>query len=269
MGSKMTNAPVYFTLAQVRHNPVLSLDSYIPGIQESLRKAGYPDFQRGMSVVFNLGNLAPAAGGDTKQEQPQQLRIERFMFSNMERTRGFILDQNSLSFQSTEYDTFESFSGAFLMGLGIVHQAVTFGFSERVGIRYLDAVVPVGGEKELPKFLVPEVLGLASRLGDNVSVLHSFSETQIRTTVGNVLSRTIIQNGPLGFPPDLQPIGLKVAERFIKVSGVHAIIDTDGSHETREAFDLDALKGKLQALHDEIIKVFQATVTEHALNAWK
>lgn len=269
MGTKMTNAPVYFTLAQVRHNPVLSLDSYIPGIQESLRKAGYPDFQRGMSVVFNLGNFAPAVGGDAKQEQPQQSRIERFMFSNMERTRGFILDPNSLSFQSTEYDTFESFSGAFLMGLGIVHQAVSFGFSERVGIRYLDAVVPIGGEKELPKFLVPEVLGLASRLGENVSVLHSFSETQIRTTVGNVLSRTIIQNGPLGFPPDLQPIGLKVAERFTKVSGVHAIIDTDGSHETREAFDLDALKRKLQALHDEIIKVFQATVTEHALNAWK
>ena len=102
MSTKMTNAPVYFTLAQVRHNPVLSLDSYIPGIQESLRKAGYPDFQRGMSVVFNLGNLAPAVGGDAKQEQPQQLRIERFMFSNMERTRGFILDQNSLSFQSTK-----------------------------------------------------------------------------------------------------------------------------------------------------------------------
>lgn len=269
MGTRMANAPVYFTLAQVRHNPVLSLDSYIPGIQESLRKAGYPDFQRDMSVVFNLGNLAPAAGGDTKQEQPQQLRIERFMFSNMQRTRGFILDQNSLSFQSTEYDVFESFSGEFLMGLGIVHRAVSFGFSERVGIRYLDAVVPPGGEKELPKFLDLGVLGLASRLGDNVTVLHSFSETQIRTIVGNVLSRTIIQNGPLGFPPDLQPIGLQVAERFINVSGVHAIIDTDGSNETREAFDLDALRGKLQALHDEIIKVFQATVTEHALNVWK
>lgn len=269
MGTKMTNAPVYFTLAQVRHNPVLSLDSYIPGIQESLRKAGYPDFQRGTAVVFNLGNLAPAVGGDTKQEQPQQLRFERFTFSNMERTRGFILDQNSLSFQSTNYDTFESFSGAFLMGLGIVHQAVSFGFSERIGIRYLDAVIPAGGEKELPKYLVPEVLGLASRLGDDVSVSHSFSETQIRTPVGNVLSRTIIQNGLLGFPPDLQPIGLRVAERFTKESGVHAIIDTDGSYEAREAFDVDALKGKLQALHDEIIKVFQATVAEHALNVWK
>jgi len=269
VGTKMTNAPVYFTLAQVRHNPVLSLDSYVPGIQESLRKAGYPDFQRAMVVAFNLGNLAPAVGGDAKHEQPPQLRFERLTFSNMERTRGFILDQNSLSFQSTDYDTFESFSGAFLMGLGIVHQAVSLGFSERVGIRYLDAVVPEGGEKELQKYLVPEVLGLASRLGDEVSVLHSFSETQIRTPVGNVLSRAIIQNGSLGFPPDLQPIGLEVADRFKKISGVHAIIDTDGSSEAREPFDLNTLKGKLQALHDEIIKVFEATVTAHALNFWK
>ena len=97
----------------------------------------------------------------------------------------------------------------------------------------------------------------------------SFSETHIRTSVGNVLSRTIIQSSQLGFPPDLRPIGLKVAERFAKVSGVHAIIDTDGSYEKREPFDLGTLKGKLRALHDEIIKVFEATVTKHALNVWK
>ena len=269
MGTKMNNAPVYFTLAQVRHNPVLSLESYIPGIQESMRKAGYPDFQRGMTVVLNLGSVA-SAPIDTKQDQPQQVRFERFTFSNMERTRGFILDQNSLSFQSTDYDTFETFSGAFLMGLEIAHKAVSYGFSERIGIRYLDAVIPVGGEKDLPKYLVPEVLGLGNRLGDDVSVLHTFSETQIRTPVGNVLSRTIIQNAQLGFPPDLQPIGLELAERFKKeTGGVHAIIDTDGSFEAREKFDLDLLKGKLHALHDEIVKVFEATVTAHALNSWK
>ncbi|MFM9967824.1 MAG: TIGR04255 family protein [Burkholderiales bacterium] len=268
VGTKMTNAPVYFTLAQVRHNPILSLDSFVPGIQESLRKVGYPDFHRDMAVVFNLGNLAPAVGGDM-QKQPEPLRLERFTFSNMERTRGFILDQNSLSFQSTDYDTFESFSGAFLMGMEIVHKEISFGFSERVGIRYLDAVIPEGGEKELKKYLVQEVLGLANRLGEDARVLHSFSETQIRTLVGNVLSRTIIQNGSLGFPPDLQPIGLEVADHFKKIGGVHAIIDTDGSFEGREPFDPGALRGRLHALHDEITKVFQATVTEHALNNWK
>lgn len=271
MGKRMTNAPVYFTLAQVRHNPVLSLESYIPGIQESMRKEGYPDFQRAMAVVLNFGSVASPAV-DTKQDQPQQLRFERFTFSNMERTRGFILDQNSLSFQSTDYDTFATFSSAFLMGLEIAHKAVSFGFSERIGIRYLDAVVPAGGEKDLPKYLVPEVMGLGSRMGDDASVLHTFSETQIRTPVGNVLSRTIIQNGQipqLGFPPDLQPIGLELAERFKKVSGVYAIIDTDGSFEAREKFDLDVLKRKLHALHDEIAKVFEATVTAHALSSWK
>lgn len=266
MGSKMKNAPVYFTIAQVRHNPVLSLDSYVQGVQESMRKAGYPDFKREIAVAFKI---APLIGGDSQQEQPQQLRFERFMFSNMESTRGFILEQNALSFQSTEYGTFESFSSEFLRGLEIVHRAISLDFSERVGIRYLDAIAPAGGEKELPKFLIPEVLGLASRLGDDVDVSHSFSETHIRTEVGNVLSRTIIQKGQLGFPPDLQPIGLKMAERFTKVIGVHAIIDTDGSYETREAFDMPALKEKLHALHDEIIKVFRATVTEHALNTWE
>ncbi len=269
MGTKMTNAPVYFTLAQVRHNPVLSLESYIPGIQESMRKAGYADFQRATVVTLNLGSIS-STSGDTKQDQPQQLRFERFTFSNMERTRGFILDQNSLSFQSTDYDTFATFYGAFLMGLEIAHKALSFSFSERIGIRYLDAVVPPGGESDLPKYLVPEVLGIGNRMSNDASVLQTFSETQIRTPVGNVLSRTIIQNSQqLAFPPDLQPIGLEPAERFKKIGGVYAIIDTDGSFEAREKFDLDTLKGKLHALHDEIIKVFEATVTEHALHSWR
>jgi uncharacterized protein (TIGR04255 family) len=266
VGRKMTNAPVYYTIAQVRYNPVLSLENYVAGIQESLRKAGYPDFKRSTALTFNITALASS---DAPQEQPKSLRVEQFTFSNMKCTQGFILDQNALSFQSTEYDTFESFSGDFLKGLEIVHKAIGLDFSERVGLRYLDAVVPLHGEKELPKFLVSEVLGLTSKLPDDMPVSISFSESHIQTSVGNVLSRTIIQNSQLGFPPDIRPIGLKVADRFAKVSGVHAIIDTDGSYEKREQFDLSTLKKKLQALHDEIIKVFEATLTKHALDVWK
>ena len=30
MGKKMRHAPVYFVIAQVRHNPVLKLGAYVP-----------------------------------------------------------------------------------------------------------------------------------------------------------------------------------------------------------------------------------------------
>jgi uncharacterized protein (TIGR04255 family) len=68
---------------------------------------------------------------------------------------------------------------------------------------------------------------------------------------------------------DLQPQGLEIAERFRKISGVHAIIDTDASYEGREAFSLDSLKKRLSALHVEIRKAFDVTVTEHAVKVWE
>lgn len=266
MGQKMQNAPVYFTIAQVRYNPILSLETYLSGIQESMRKAGYPDFKKGVTMSFNL---MPLASGEISQEQfPQPERVERYIFSNMDSTCGFILEQNALSFQATSYDTFEIFSDELLKGLGIVHKAVALDFSERVGVRYLDAISPVENEK-LTDYLVPEVLGLSSRF-KNCIVQHSFSETLVQIpAVGNVMSRSIIQSGALGFPPDLQPIGLKVADRFAKLNGVHATIDIDASFDGRETFDLGALKNRLFALHGEIINAFHATVTEHALAVWK
>ena len=270
MGKKMRNAPVYYTIAQVRHNPILSLESFVPAIQESMRRAGYPDFQRGASVVLHLGSTN---GGELKPEQvpqqPVQMRFERFTFSNMESSKSFILEQNALSYQATEYDTFEQFSGEFLKGLAVVHKAITLSFFTRIGIRYLDAVVPEGGEKKLSKYLIPEVLGLANSLGDDVDVAHSFSETLVSTPRGKVLSRTILQNSQLGFPPDIQPIGLKIAERFAKINEVHAVIDSDGSYEARETFDIGLVEKKLDELHDEITKVFRAIVTPYALGIWK
>ena len=272
MGKKMRNAPVYYSIAQVRHNPILSLESFVPAIQESMRRAGYPDFQKGTAVVLHLG-ASGSNGGEIKleqtQQQPVQMRFERYTFSNMESNKSFILDENALSYQTTEYDTFEQFSGEFLKGLAVVHKAITLSFSTRIGIRYLDAVVPEGGEKNLPKYLIPEVLGLANSLGDDVTVAHSFSETLVSTPKGNVLSRTILQNRQLGFPPDIQAIGLKMAERFSKINGVHAVVDSDGSYEVRETFDIGLIEKKLDELHDEITKVFRAIVTPYALGIWK
>lgn len=122
-----------------------------------------------------------------------------------------------------------------MKGLGIVHECISLAHTERVGLRYLDAIVPPNGEEGLSDYLASGVLGLSSKLSDDVQVSHTFSETHFQTAGCAVLARTIIQAGPLGFPMDLQPIGVKVADRFQKINGVHAIVDTDASIEGRQA----------------------------------
>jgi len=266
MGQKMKNAPLYFTIAQAKYNPVLSLKSYMPDIQEHMRKAGYPDFKQGVTMVFNIN---PAGSGDVPQPPPPPVQhVDRYVFSNMENTRGFILQQNALSFQATQYDTFELFSSEFKKGLEIVHNSVGLTFSERIGIRYLDAVIPRSGE-DISKYLVPEVLGVSSRLKVNAT-LHSFSETLARIdSVGQVIARTIIQDGPLGFPPDIQLDGLKLLEKFTNVKCLHAIIDTDGAFEGREPFDIAKIMRHLDELHNEASNSFKATITDYALSVWQ
>lgn len=269
MGKKMKNAPVYFTIAQVRHNPILSMGNYLPQIQESMRKVGYPDFERRVTIALNFYAAAPnAETKDAKESMPSWQQVERFTFSNADRTKTFLVEPSALSFQSTDYGTFETFSEEFFKGMAIIHDAVSLAYAERVGIRYLDAVVPKEGEKGLPKYLVPQVLGLADKLPDAINVTHSFTETHFQAKTGRVLARTMIQNGPLGFPMDLQPVGMALAPKFSGVKGVHAILDTDASYEVRQDFDMAKLSECLKGLHDDIRVAFDATVTPHALKTW-
>ena len=154
MGEKMKNAPVYFAIAQARHNPVLRLGSYAADIQDRMRKVGYPDFKKGVSMAFNL---MPQIGDISQPQNPPVVeQVERLMFFSTDNTKGFIVEQNALSFQTTEYDTFETFADEFIKGLGIVHECVTLAHSERIGLRYLDAIVPPNGEAGLGERSCPD-----------------------------------------------------------------------------------------------------------------
>jgi uncharacterized protein (TIGR04255 family) len=149
-----------------------------------------------------------------------------------------------------------------------VHECVALAHTERIGLRYLHVIVPPDGENGLPDFLAPGVLGLNSQLPSNVQVSHTFSETLILAAECNVLARTIIQAGPLGFPMDLQPMGVKISDRFANISGIHAVIDTDASLEERRTFSLEHIESQLKILPEGVNVAFDATVTEHAVSAW-
>jgi uncharacterized protein (TIGR04255 family) len=264
MGTKLKAAPVYFTIAQVRFNPVLSLEGYAPQIQERLRKEGFPDAQKGFLATINL-NVDVAHAGEGSPPQLPVAQTTRYLFGNMERTSGFILDQGALSFQTTEYDVFGTFLADFLKGLEAVHEAISLSYTDRIGLRYLDAVFPKAGES-VRDYLSASILGLTGKIDD--TIVHSFSETLIKRENINVRSRVLIQEGEMGFPPDLQPMTLKVGERFAQLRGRHAIIDTDGWSESREPFNLGRIRDQLGLIHLGIDKTFRASVTENALKAW-
>lgn len=266
---KMKNAPVYYVLVQARHNPVLQLDPYLPEIQDRMRKAGYPDHQTSVTLAVELNFSAGDGQPDANRLMPKP--VARHLFLNANRSKGFIFEQGALSFQTMEYDTFDPFLEEFMAGFGIVHDVIKLDYTERIGIRYLDVVAPAGGPDDLPRYLTPGVLGLAGKLPKGVFIGLSMSETHIPLTDvnANLVSRTIVRSGPLGFPIDLEPQGLTVPERFQKIQGLHAIIDTDASQAKRHSIDLADLRSKLDILHTKIRMAFDATVTEEALADWR
>ena len=128
----------------------------------------------------------------------------------------FVLSSDSLTFQSTDYGTYERFSEVFLEGLALVHKEVALAFTDRVGLRYLDHVFPKAADS-LALYLASGVQGLSAQLGGQP--VHSYSEAL--NAVGNVMlrARVVIQNGGLGFPPDLRPQGMAVQQRFQQAQG--------------------------------------------------
>jgi uncharacterized protein (TIGR04255 family) len=271
MGQKMSNAPIFFALAAIRFNALMALEQYLPAIQDNLRKAGYPDFQRNFLGIINVAVGSQSQSPQSQPIPPVMQPQARYTFFDETRTAGFILDQAMMLFQTTAYDIFEVFSGELFKGLKAVHEAATLNYSERVGVRCLDAVIPQSKET-LGQYLVPSVMGIYDQLAPR-ELVHSYSE--IRTKQGNttLVSRAVIlkqdEEGNPAIPPDLHPIDMTMGEKFKKIKGLYAVLDNDSWLEEREKFDLARLERRLDALHNELRRSFDLMVTPYAREVWR
>src|SRR5262249_51958952 len=53
---KLKHAPVVTIIGQVRFSPVLSMESYLPKIQEELRKKGFPKYDKVAQQSLGFGS---------------------------------------------------------------------------------------------------------------------------------------------------------------------------------------------------------------------
>ncbi|MGA9670627.1 MAG: hypothetical protein WBQ94_15560, partial [Terracidiphilus sp.] len=98
---------------------------------------------------------------------------------------------------------------------------------------------------------------------------HSFSETMVTDGDTSTVSRVLVREGQIAFPPDLLSFPIAVDPRFSNINGPHATIDTDSFRLNPAAMDLAKVRSTLDGLHGSIGKVFNAVVTDFALSDWK
>lgn len=260
MGTRLSKAPVCFTLAQMRFNPVLVMEPFLPALQEAFREAGFPDYAQ--TKVQTL-EVAPGEGGMAVREQA----ITRLVYRNKSQTAAFLLDPGALTYELTDYPVFKEFSNVFLRALEIVHRHRAIEYCDRLGMRMLDAVQPVEGET-LEQYLVPQALGFIGLIGEALEHQQTLTESLFKSGSRTLLVRTVRVPNGVAAPPDLVPLRLKLAERFSAHVGETVMLDCDSFDAERVDFSAQAAEVELAELKSALSRSFKALVTPHALNTW-
>jgi uncharacterized protein (TIGR04255 family) len=263
---KWKNAPVVYVVVQVRFSPILSLKTYVPQIQEHFRRNGFPGFDSRFNFQLAFSVPPPAEPEPASPAIPVE-RTLSYVFSNRDRNQSFVLEQNGLTLQVTDYVDFGWFLDLFLKNLELINEVISPDSSERIGLRYIDAVLPRKGS-EVKKYLIPAVLGLSEQPIKG-SVQHSYSETMLLDGNTSTVSRIIVRNGQIAFPPDMAALPVVINSRFTDYRGTHALVDTDSFQSTPAPMEIEKLRATLNHLHNSVEASFNAVTTDFARSDWK
>jgi len=263
MSARLSNAPVYYALAQAVFNPVAAMEKYVGEIQDRLRQVGYTLFEPHQVTHLKI----PASGQPFSPEVVQEMS---WLMVKKDRTAGFILTNSAIVFHTTHYVTRQEFIPELLRGLNAVHQVAQLEHVSRLGLRYLDAILPKKGET-VEQYLVEGLRGIDLDC-KKTRALNEYvfaTETGPLVPQGTLVVRIYQAIGPLGYPADLQPRGLVQKKEFqINESRPHAVIDTDHFAEGQMELDFEAIEKQLFDLHGKIKQAFDKVVTDHAKSVW-
>lgn len=243
MSTRLFNAPVYYALAQVQFNPIPAIEKYVAEIQDRLRREGYPQF-------------AP--------------QIPMWRILDNDHRSGFVLTQETIVFHTTRYETHREFLKQLLRGLEVVHQVVGLDHVSRLGLRYLDAVLPEEDEQVEP-YLQPGLRGIRTDARHLLTVSESSFATDLQPSgcTGTLVTRVYWAHDRLGYPRDLNESGLEMDARFADHPPcTHAVMDADHYMMHHIPFDLERIRDLLLALHAPIRQIFDAMTTDYARARW-
>lgn len=264
MSELMANAPVYYALAQVYFNPVPAMSKYVDSIQDDLRReySLYGDEDQ-TEFFIDVNN------GDGGKPEVRQNKV--WFITKSDKTCGFVLKTDSLTFHTTDYSTRDQFIPEMLKGLASVHKNVGLDHISRMGVRYLDAVWPNDSDS-VEDYIVPGLHGAKFDAEKIYSMNESVYSTKLNIpgAESTMITRLYQADSELGFPPDMVPKRLVLAERF-RTGEVkkHAVIDTDHYAKGQVEVDFAKLDESFRELHSVLKEVFESMTTPHAKAVWR
>ena len=145
----LKNSPLILSLVQVRISPVLQMKSFVPEIQERLRKRGYPRYAEAQTQEIVL------TGGP----EPMLNSSSKWVFGDRDLKTAVVVAREFVTLETTAYETFDLFVERMAEALRVVGEVAQVDLAERLGLRYLDYVRPLGNDS-MADYLSAGLMGI-------------------------------------------------------------------------------------------------------------
>jgi uncharacterized protein (TIGR04255 family) len=252
----LSRPPLILVLAQVKFSPVLSMEGFVPEIQEDLRK-DYPGYKESKSqeILLRDGNLVLA--------QPL-----RWLFSDRTRQEAVALTPDFVVLQTSRYKSFDDFSGRLGSILEQVHARVGIGLWERIGLRFINRIVPGSGEP-FSDYVHPGLAGVpkSTLSHQGLEFMQAVTRCEVRTNTAMGSQLVIRTFEQASLPPGLENEDLLIPEP--PQGSDTLLLDIDHFVSGRkEAFDPENIVATAWDLHHFSDRAFRACTTQKALRTW-
>ncbi len=264
----LSKKPLALVLGQIKFSPIANISDFIPKIQGSFRKSGFPQLSTQEISVFELG----------PQGIKKSTALPQWRFETASREAVILVDQEQTTIQTVEYNDFETFIKNFLQVFNTVSKITEhdkYGIINRIGLRYINQIRKQNENDTIESYLRPALQGMDCLQYSNTKKQYSIStigKTALPCGYDGTLAIRIIRGEPgLDLPPDLLS-SAPAARRHIDQNEDIAIIDMDhywvGSHGP--AFDINLIEKIFFQLHDSIIDgLHTSVVSEEGIKKWE
>lgn len=259
----LTKPPLLCVVARVQILRVESLANFIPTLQEALRLDGYPLSESPIKTKNWKIEEIQGSGMNVGYEE-----VERWEFSNAEKTVIIRLDIGSVSILFTDYDHFSHAEPHYRRILSMIEEAIPSLQATSFQLRYV-GYIPCEHDSDPSEWVTASVLGMPN-LGD-LQRSRSISETHFETPDGGQMVTRCMSMGSrnLTIPPDLFP--LRATLRYPEISPVPFLLLENVHHRKIDPtpFTSASCLAQISALRLYNSQVFQATVMPKALESWR
>ena len=264
---RLAYPPLTYVLAQIKISPIWNIESWVPKLQEAIRKDfPYSNESQVETIVANSLEANPGAKVDLKKI---------WHFADKSKTSGILLDKDAVTIHTTHYETFGELLHKFITVLVKFHKELNITICTRIGLRYVNLI------RENPhKYIHKGLLGFPlsgkekflNKYASSTETIQqtSFGFLKIKTIFGENENETVAEI-PKFIPTELiYPASFLLHKKLDVKKSIKNYVVLDIDHFSQENFDFSVknIEKMLNNFHELVYTTFRYAITEQAYKEW-